>query len=362
MKCVYCHASSKCAGDDGYDMSLETARKTVDFIFQTPSKGVTIEFQGGEPLMNFEVLKYIVDYAKEVNNSFKKDLRFSIVTNLTLMDDEKLDFLLKTGVSICTSLDGPVTINKKNRIFLGDEKIEYWIRKINEKSKINALPTITKNNIGYWKEVIDEYVRLGLNNIHLRFLNNLGYAKDMWSKISYSAEDFVDMWVKSMDYIFELNKKGIDMKERMALIISSKLLMNKEPNYSELRSPCGAIIGQIAYNYDGFIYTCDEARMLGEEIFRVGSVNQDMKSVVHSDKSCNIIASACNDFFCYSCVFSPYCGICPVCNYVEQGSVVGKIPQTDRCKVYKAQFTYLFNKILFDKDALEILNKWLTTN
>ena len=363
MKCVYCHASSRGMNEVGFDMSEETASKVVDFIFQTPSEGVTIEFQGGEPLVNFNVLKHVVSYAKEINKKFKKDLRFNVVTNLSLMDKDKLDFLLKQGVSICTSLDGPKQINRKNRIFVGDDKLEFWIKEISKKDKnmINALPTVTKNNILYWKELVDEYVRLGLRNVHLRFLNNLGYAKKTWEDVAYSAEEFVDMWKRSMDYIFELNKKGVDIKERMAFIIASKFLKNDEPNYLELRSPCGAVNGQLAYNFDGSVFTCDEARMLGDDTFRIGDVGQKLKDVVQSDKSCAVMAASCNDLFCYGCGFKPYCGVCPVCNFTEQGSIIAKIPSTIRCKIYKAQFDYILEKILFDKDVKEILERWLTT-
>ena len=65
MNCIYCHASAKSPDKKEFDMNKETAKKTVDFIFQTPSKGITIEFQGGEPLLNWDVVKFIIEYSKE---------------------------------------------------------------------------------------------------------------------------------------------------------------------------------------------------------------------------------------------------------------------------------------------------------
>ena len=103
--CVYCQAGRAELQKEKYDMTENTAKKTVDLIFQTPSNFITIEFQGGEPLMNWEVIKFIIKYAKEKNKIFKKKLNFSLVTNLSLMTDEKYNHLIDNDVYICTSLD-----------------------------------------------------------------------------------------------------------------------------------------------------------------------------------------------------------------------------------------------------------------
>lgn len=371
-RCVYCHASSKAQNAKGYDMDEETARKTVDFIFQSPSPYITIEFQGGEPLLNFEIVRYIVDYANELNKKHKKDLLFAIVTNLSLMDDEKLDYLIKNDVGICTSLDGRTELHNKNRISLckadsyffvsrGIKKIqqEYKKRKI-KRARVGALITITKTSLKYPKEVVDEYVKFDLKDIHLRFLKNLGDARPVWSEISYSAEQFIDFWKKALDYILELNKKGTFIREQTAVIMLKKIFEKVDPGYLDLRSPCGAAIGQLTYNYNGDIYTCDEARMTGEDIFKIGDVKKNCyKDALTSSGVCAIVASSVNDVqACDSCVFKSYCGLCPVCNYAEQGSIIAKIPQTNRCKIFKAQFEYIFEK-LHDNETKKIFLDWI---
>lgn len=78
--CRYCHASSVDFSNKKYDMSWETAKKTMDMIFQTPSKDIKIEYQGGEPLLNWEVLKQSVLYAEFLNKIAKKKLGFVICT------------------------------------------------------------------------------------------------------------------------------------------------------------------------------------------------------------------------------------------------------------------------------------------
>jgi len=79
----------------------------------------------------------------------------------------------------------------------------------------------------------------------------------------------------------------------------------------------------------------------------LGNVKKDKyKQVISSSQTCSLVSSSINDGqICDYCVYKPYCGICPVCNFVEQGSIMAKISETARCKIYKEQFTYIFNKI-----------------
>lgn len=371
MKCLYCHASSKGEKERGYDMDEKTARKTVDFIFQGPARGITIEFQGGEPLLNFPVVKCIVEYAKKKNEEHGKGMNLAIVTNLSRMDEKKLKFLVDNNVSVCTSLDGPKKLHDRNRRLAGGsnyDEVVGWIKKANRsfakketfKSKVEALITLTRDSLKYPHEIVDEYVKNKLDVVHLRFLNQLGIAKSSWPRISYTVEEYLKFWKETVDYIIELNKEGKSIQERMVKIILQKILTDKDPNYLELKSPCGAAIGQLAYDYNGDIYSCDEGRMVGEDMFKLGNVKSSTyKDVTTSRHTCSLITSSINDTFCSPCAFQPYCGICPVCNYTEQGSVIAKIPETSRCKIYKEQFLYVFSKLIFEKDAAKVLKGWI---
>ncbi|MBW2979899.1 His-Xaa-Ser system radical SAM maturase HxsB [Candidatus Woesearchaeota archaeon] len=373
MKCIYCHASSRLPNAKGYDMDKKTAKKIVDFIFQSPSRHITIEFQGGEPLLNFDIVKYIINYANELNVFHNKDLLTSIVTNLTLMDGKKLDFLLNNNVTICTSLDGPKEVHDYNRAFIQGRGTHaevtkqiaragkiYAERGITDR-KMNALITLTKKSLKYPKAIVDEYVKNNLTDIHLRFLNNLGCAKGAWVDISYSASDFIEFWKQAMDYIIKINKEGKPLRERIVMIILKKILEKEDPNYVDLRSPCGAAIGQLVYDYDGSIYTCDEGRMLGEDVFKLGNAkNNNFREVLTSNHTCGIVAASANDVqICDNCAYKPYCGICPICNYAEQGSIIAKIPQTDRCKIFKAQFDFVFDKLFNDEVARKVFLSWV---
>lgn len=362
MNCIYCHASSKSEKETGFDMNKETAKKTVDFIFQTTNNAITIEFQGGEPLLNWDILKYIAEYAQEKNKLANKDLKLTVVSNFSNMDEEKMDYLIEHEIDMCTSLDGPKELHDYNRPLStasNYDQVIRWIKLIKEEykkrnitnRKVNALVTLTKKSLSYPIEIVDEYVRLGLTDIHLRFLNNLGIAKQARSKINYPAKEYINFWKNAVKHIDDLNKQGKEIKERIVTIMVNKISKEFDPNYLELRSPCGAAISQLAYDYDGNIYTCDEARMLGEDLFHIGNVKEDeYKDVVTCDKACATVNASMNDqYICNDCAYKPYCGVCPVCNYAEQGSVIAKITETDRCRIYKDQFDWVVREKFIKK-------------
>lgn len=371
QKCIYCHAASKDINVKGFDMDQETAKKTVDFIFQSPSKAMTIEFQGGEPLVNFPIVKYIVKYAKKINKKHKKDLRFSIVTNLTLMNNKILDYLLKQRVGICTSLDGPKEVHDKNRKYIGGEgsydDVVKWIKVIKGKEnkkegpRLNALATVTRFSLPYYKEIVDEYQKLGLKKVWFRYLNQLGFAQPAWERISYSAQEFLDFWKKGVDYVHSEKR---NMAEMSSGILLKKMLSKDDPNFLDIMSPCGAAIGQMAYMYDGNIYSCDEGRMYGGEFFKLGNVNQDSYTdVLSAPKTCGLIASSVNEeYLCDNCVYQPYCGVCPVWNYVCSANLVPKLATDMRCKILKGQFGHLFKKLIYDKRFRNKLKKVVQTN
>lgn len=371
--CLYCQVSSANEKKADMDLDKKTAAKVVDFIFQSPNNYLAIEFQGGEPLLNWPVVKFIIEYAKKKNKKEKRKLEFRLVSNFSLMDDEKKNYLFKNKVIFSTSLDGPEKVHNKNRTWKSGnshEEAVKWLRKLLKEYKKHyifqpgAIPTITRFSLPYGKEIIDEYVNLGLDSIMLRPLTVLGVAKRSWQVIGYTPEEFLDFYTKSLDYIIDLNlKKGINFRETMAANIISKVLTETNPNYFELRSPCGAGIGQVAYNYNGDIYTCDEGRMLNEDMFMVGNVKENTyKDLVDSPavrSAC--IASTLDGLACDYCVYKPYCGTCPVLNYAEGGNIFPQLATNSRCKIHKGIFDYLFKKMAESDIIKEKFKEWATS-
>ena len=91
--CRYCQVSRQSAAKSEFDMSEETARRALELAFRSPSPHLKIEFQGGEPLLNFPLVRWITAEAKRMNVEYGKDLAFVIATNLALIDDEMLRVL-----------------------------------------------------------------------------------------------------------------------------------------------------------------------------------------------------------------------------------------------------------------------------
>jgi len=379
--CIYCQASSRSLKEKKADMSLATAKRAVDFIFKSPSPLLAIEFQGGEPLLNWPVVKFVVEYARKKNEKAKKNLELRLVSNFSLMDEEKMSFFFKNRVSLCTSLDGPEELHNKNRPFSGGNSYQQttkWLKRAMElyrqhermeKGARNyiyqpgALITPSRFSLAKGKEIIDEYLRWGFETIFFRPLSPLGFAGKAWGKIGYSPKEYIDFYEQALDYILKLNKQGRRFFERTATMILSKILTNQDPNYLELRSPCGAGLGQLAYDYNGDVYTCDEGRMMGysgNKIFQLGNIyKNDYNSIIEAPtlKAMCLASEINSQATCSQCVYAPYCGVCPIYNYVTQGNIFGQMATNDRCRINKGIMEIIFKK-LADQNNRKILEKW----
>jgi len=367
LKCGYCHSNVKSElSNEKYDMSKDTMDKTLDFIFQSPNNHITIEFQGGETLLRVDLLKYIVKKAKKMNKKYKKKVNFALVSNLTLMNDSLLSWLQKEGVNICTSLDGPKELHDKNRWFEGGgasyDGVTYWIKKIKEKTgrPPGMLMVTTKHSIPLWKEIVDEYIKWGHTSLQLKHMNKIGFAELSWKQIGYTMDEFLDFWKNAVDYMIELNKKGIKIKERFVTLILKKSLTKYDPNFVDWRNPTGEIIGAMAYDHKGDIFASDEGRM--NDLFKLGNVHNDnYKDIISSEKSQQILGASINDNYaiCDACVYKPWCGLDPVVIHAEQGSIIPKISDWSKHKLYEFQFNYVFEKLLFDEGARHVFFDWL---
>lgn len=374
--CIYCQANSKGIDERGWDMNEATAKCVVDIIFETPNSDVMIEFQGGEPLLNFEVVKFIVLYAKKKNINHGKKLKFSLVSNFTYMDTNKLNFLIKNEISLCTSLDGPEYLHNKNRISgYGDNTYQNtvkWIKLINKKRKrgeyaykINALPTLTKLSLRYPIEIVDEFIGLDLEMIHLRPVNPFTVAKKrIRTPLFISIDEFNIFYKNALTYILKLNAKGRKIYERTAWIFLKKILCNTDPNYLDSRSPCGAGIGQLAYNFNGDVYACDEGRMLSagsnDESFRLGNVFKNrLSDLIDHTTVKSICFASCLDNIpgCSDCVYKPYCGICPLYTYAAEGNLFIKSKEKSKCQTNSYILNILFKEL--QTPAIKIFKRWV---
>lgn len=368
MACRYCQANSP-RQESWHMMTEETAKKAVDLVFSSPSSYISIEFQGGEPLMNWDVVRFITLYSEEKATETGKDVSFSVVSNLSMMNDEIYNFMKEHKISISTSLDGDIHVHDYNRPYRNGQgsfrNLSKAINRIHEDDyPIGAIETTTKRSLGAYKQLIDTYVEHSLHSIFLRPLTPLGIANRNWDEIGYEPEEFISFYRDCLQYLLEVNRKGYEISEGHAKMFLSKILLSEGINYMELRSPCGAGIGQIAIYHDGRIFTCDEGRMLaemGDDAFLLGTVDSTYDSLIDSDVCKSVCASSLLEGIpeCCDCVYSPYCGTCPVVNYALNRDIFPNRPNNYRCKIYKGMLEELF-RILKDgnEDNIRILQNW----
>ena len=368
MQCVYCQAQNGIDVPNAF-MSKETAKAAVDIALQSPSSILQFEFQGGEPLLNFDVIRFIVEYSQE--KAGNRNIRYSIVSNLTMLSDEMLHFIKENEIEISTSLDGPKALHNLNRPYKkGYGTYEDLRKKITFLRKNNiqagAILTATKNSLTQPERIIDEYLANGFNRVLLRALTPLGCANKKWSEIGYSPKEFLKFYKKAFDYILELNLKGTYVSEGIASIFLSKIIEGVAVNYMELRSPCGATLGQIAYYCDGKIYTCDEGRMIaemGDDSFCLGTVfESNYNDITDSIRCKGICSSSVLESLpsCCDCAYQPYCGVCPAVNYALYGDPKEKEPSAYRCEIYKGILDIIFERLLEDDYSIrQIFRSWL---
>jgi uncharacterized protein len=295
------------------------------------------------------------------------------------LNQEQIDFLVDNGVMVCTSIDGPQELHDHNRRF--SKKSSYLealgrIEQFNEAYRkreldpelayVNALATVSRSALADPKALVDEYVRLGHKVVHLRPLNPFGMGLKIWSREGYTAGEFLKFYEQALDYIIELNKQGVEIMEKMASIMLTRILTDENPNYMDLRSPCGAGLGQLAYNHDGRVYTCDEGRMvgaMGDDLFCIGDVHQDGYSdIIQHQGVRTLCVASCIEGLpgCSDCAYVPYCGVCPVYNYIMEGDLVARSSSNDRCRIQKGMLDMLFLR-LREPGLHDLLSRWTET-
>jgi His-Xaa-Ser system radical SAM maturase HxsB len=368
MNCVYCQAKATHSMRSGF-MSVETGLKAVELAMQSPSKYLTFEFQGGEPLLNFEVVKAMIAHSKEINTS--KKIQYTIVTNLVSLDKNILEYLLAENVSICTSVDGCAELHNKNRqINKGEGSFDLVKNSIETiraaGGQASAIQTTSHESLKYPIETVDTYIQLGINGIFLRPLTPLGIARANWDVLGYSPEEFLAYYRVALDRIMEINLSGKHFPELHASYFLKKILGGYSDNYMELRSPCGASIGQMSYYYDGNVYTCDEGRMLsemGDSAFQLGNVYEHTYDQMMNSTMCKATCAASvveSLPHCCDCAYHPYCGVCPVVAYADSADIFPKSPRDYRCKIYMGILDILFEKLRKgNEEILGVFRQWI---
>jgi His-Xaa-Ser system radical SAM maturase HxsB len=367
--CPYCQVSRQNDDKTNFDMSVENSERSLDLVFKSPSPHIKIEFQGGEPLLNFRLIRHIVEGAEARNKIEKRNLDFVIATNLAVISNEILDYCRDHSIHISTSLDGPRDLHNKNRPRPGGDSYERATSGIDKvraalgRDQISAVMTTTNSSLDRVKDIIDEYVSLSFDSIFLRPLSPYGFAvKTKWYD-SYDNEKWLKFYFEGIDYIIDLNRKGVQFKETYASTVLTKMLTPFQPGYVDLMSPAGIGIGALLYNYDGAVYASDESRMLaemGDNRFRLGTVSDEYETLISSDALLDPLEAsfAASAPMCSTCAFEPYCGADPVYHHATQGDYVGRKPLSGFCNRNMSIFKGLITRMESDAYTRRLFTRW----
>jgi His-Xaa-Ser system radical SAM maturase HxsB len=352
-------------------MSEEDADKSIALALSSPNQTIKIEFQGGEPFLNFELMQHVVSRSLEWNAQLPrpKSISFVAATNLAVVTDDMLEFCRAYDISISTSLDGPEGLHNKNRPRPGADSYARAIsgmhraRQILGRDRVSALMTTTVSSLSLVRDIVDEYMRQDLPGIFLRPLSPYGFAVKTKAIRAYNASQWLKFYDEGLDYIIDVNRHGIDFREYYASTIVTKIFKDEDPGYVDLTSPAGVGTGAVVYNYDGFVYASDEARMLaemGDETFKLGSVSDSFEKIFTNE----ILLTALDQSFAYSspicndCAFEPWCGADPVFHWGQQHDFCGKKWDSEFCSRNMHIFRSLVNRMESDPFVKKLFRKW----
>jgi sulfatase maturation enzyme AslB (radical SAM superfamily) len=225
-----------------------------------------------------------------------------IASNLALLTDEHLAFCKAHKVLLSTSLDGPADLHNKNRPRPRGNSHELVVKGIKRaqeilgSDRVGALMTTTESSLGRVTEIVDEYLRLGLDGIFLRPLSPYGFAVKTKQFHRYDAKRWLNFYVRGLRYILNINRAGQHFPEFYSALILRRMLTDRPIGYVDLRSPAGIGLGALVYNYDGRVFASDEGRMLaemGDDTFVLGHVHNDSyRSLILSDKLVHLVAAS----------------------------------------------------------------------
>lgn len=369
--CHYCQVSRQTTDQMTYDMTKETAEAALQLMMQTPSKHLTVEFQGGEPLLAFPMIQWIVLRAKELAVIRGKILEFVICTTLAPASDSILDYCRKEEIKLSVSLDGPAFLHNSNRPRPGNDSYERTIagiaraRSVVGPDNVAAIMTTTRRSLDHVVEIVDEYVRLDFRSIFLRPLSPYGFAIKTARKTGYDMERFLTFYKSGLEHIISLNRQGVDIQEVYAKIILTKILTHSATGYVDLQSPTGAGLGALVYNYNGKVFASDESRMLAEmndNTFCLGVVSDTYDQLLAGTNMQAILAAGINESLpgCETCALHSFCGADPILHHATQHDMIGHRSTSSFCYKNMSIIGHLFNLLAEgDREFLRIVFAWV---
>ncbi len=294
MKCSYCYGDGGTYKREKTLMSEKTAFRALDVISPGNIKAVT--FFGGEPLLNFPLIKEVVKRVKRANPAM-----CTIITNGTLMNKEMAAWIKAHNVSVAVSIDGPEEVHDAGRVYpdgKGTHKKVMETVDILERTGIRFAveATFTKKTLeaGYSAGEILEYLYQFSRAIHI---TPVGAVLDPEYKLSF--QDLIDFYTECIDFTFDKLEGGelINIPD-----ITSFVFRIASPERVIPRLLCPHYAQRVAIFPDGDCYPCC---LLAEDEYSCGNVFDPDFSKTFFEKRKDVLSRLCRDRLIQSCWFTP---------------------------------------------------------
>lgn len=319
LRCQYCFASTGDFGKGRKLMDFETGKAAIDFLIEKSQgrRNLELDFFGGEPLMNFEVVKQIVEYARSIEKQHNKNFRFTITTNGLLLNDDKIDFINKEMSNVVLSIDGRKEINDKLRKCVDgsgsyDIIVDKYKRLVEKRNHENyyVRGTFTKYNLDFTKDVMH--------------LNELGFDQISVEPVVGEESSGYALTDSDIPAVFDeyltLSKEILNQREKgnRFNFFHFMLDLDQGPCAIKRLRGCGCGNEYVAVTPDGDIYPCHQ--FVGMEDWKMGSVYD--KSINLEMKDSFARANVYGKEECKDCWAKFYCsGGCNANNFQYAGSI-----------------------------------------
>lgn len=274
MKCKYCFGDTGAFEGERSLLSLETGKKAIDFLLKNSGsrRNLEIDFFGGEPLLNFDVVKELVAYGEKAQEDYGKNIRFTITTNGLLLDDEKIEFINSHMVNVILSIDGRPHVNDSMRKTVNGKGTydlihKNYINLVNKrKGTYYVRGTFTRNNLDF-SEDVKHLVDSGFKNVSVEPV-----VTDPSYDYALKEED-LDTIFKEYERLADLYLDYYNSGKEFDFF-HFKVDLTQGPCVIKRVSGCGAGTEYIAVTPNGDIYPCHQ--FVGNETFKLGNIADDV--------------------------------------------------------------------------------------
>ncbi|WP_429080729.1 thioether cross-link-forming SCIFF peptide maturase [Brassicibacter mesophilus] len=271
LRCNYCFASQGDFNGERLYMPLSVGKKALDFLVENSGnrRNLEVDFFGGEPLMNFDVVKELVRYGREIEKKHNKNFRFTITTNGVLLDNDKMEFINENMDNVVLSLDGRKEVNDNMRSTVsGNGSYDIITPKFLQFVKLRGSKsyyvrgTFTSHNLDFAKDVLF-LNKAGFNSISVEPVvakpeNDYALLQEHLERILNEYEQLSAEYIK-----MHKQGKGFDFFHFM-------IDLNQGPCFIKRVAGCGAGVEYLAVTPEGDLYPCHQ--FVGNEDFKMGDI------------------------------------------------------------------------------------------